>query len=70
MFAYESCELLVGWMWEKWNIAVDIKPRGNRKDGVMKYRLYVLPEDNNQFVSLIEPYVLPMFQYKLKRIRK
>lgn len=65
MFSIQSCENIVQWFGEKWQIKTRIKQRGVLKSGATSYRMVIKHESNDDFVRLIKPHVLPMFTYKI-----
>ena len=65
-FSLESCENIKRWFPESYNIKCRIKSRGLCKDGItMKYRVLIEHESNEDFIALIEPHMLPLFNYKI-----
>ena len=65
-FSLESCENIKKWFPERYNIKCRIKSQGLRKDGItMKYRILIEHESNKDFIALIKPHMLPLFNYKI-----
>jgi len=62
-FSKESCDNIVKWFYDKYNIKTELKekPLSNR----MGYRVQICNEDTYKFFDLIRPHILPMFQYKI-----
>ena len=66
-FDYDSVSNICEWFNEIYNIKSRIKERGLTKDGFqMKYRVIIENESAQDFVNLIQPYILPMFEYKIR----
>jgi hypothetical protein len=67
-FDYESVHNICRWFDETYNIKSRIKEHGLTKDGLqMKYRVIIENESAQDFANLIEPYILPMFEYKINK---
>jgi len=65
-FSLESCENIKKWFPESYNIKCRIKSHGLREDGItMKYRILIEHESNDDFIELIKPHMLPLFNYKI-----
>ena len=63
-FTLSEVELLVKVLKNKFNLNCSIH---TRKDmAITPYLLYIKADSWNKFITLIEPYIIPHFQYKLK----
>jgi hypothetical protein len=62
-YSKESCENIKKWFKERYDISVELKERvlSNR----IGYRIKVSIVSVNKFIQLVEPYILPMFNYKI-----
>lgn len=65
-FSFESCENIENWFFDKWGIKIRVRSRGLRKSGGYKYRIIIEHESNDDFIKLIRPHILPMFEYKVR----
>ena len=64
-FSFDSCENIKGWFFKRYNIKCRIKSNGFRKRStIIKYRIVIEHESNENFINLIRPYILPLFYYK------
>jgi hypothetical protein len=60
-----SCDNIVNWFKNKWNINCHLRERGLRKDGGTMYRVIIDVVSAEKFIALISPHILPLFQYKI-----
>lgn len=63
-FTLEEHNLIVDWFKEKWGIETEIKEQ-LKDNGSIKRRIRIRYTDNDKFLSLVSPYVLPVFHYKI-----
>jgi 16S rRNA G966 N2-methylase RsmD len=61
-FSKKSCENIKEWFKEKFDIDVNIKDHPLKYR--MGYRIRMNAKNTKQFIDLISPHILPMFQYK------
>jgi hypothetical protein len=64
-FSLESCELIVKFFLDKYNIKSRVKRRGTRKDGCPSYRIIIENKSVDDFFSLIRPNIIPSMLYKI-----
>lgn len=64
-FTFDECQILKELLKENFNITVSVT-RCNMR-GKIYPRLYVLSESMNRFISLVEPFIQPVFNYKIGR---
>jgi len=64
-FSLESCKNLSICLGEKFNIKNRITNAKKLKDGTTPYNITIENKFIQKFVDLIEPYILPMFRYKI-----
>lgn len=62
-FSKESCGLIVDWFKKRWGISCRLRERKRQNKSVIGYRILI--EDNQKFIDLIEPHILPFFKYKI-----
>lgn len=62
-FSWEECILLKLSLQENFDLEVSIHK--NTMRGKLYYRLYVPSASMNQFVNLVQSFILPVFKYKL-----
>ena len=63
-FSKESCDRIKDWFWEEYGISTELKER--ELSDRMGYRIQVNKESVEDFVKLVEPCILPMFNYKIR----
>jgi len=64
-FSKKSCENIVEWFKEKWDIKSHLRERGVRPDGKMSYRIIINSVSAYGFLSLICPHIIPSMLYKV-----
>lgn len=64
-YSKQSCDNIVNWFKNKWDIDCHLRERGLRKDGGISYRVIIDASSAEKFISLISPHILPLFQYKI-----
>lgn len=62
-FSKESCENIIQWFKEKWNISSHLRER-QLKNGV-GYRVVIKSESVDKLLDLIEPHLIPSMRYKI-----
>lgn len=67
-FLKRDCEFLAKTMLTNFNLL--IKVHKNSMRGKLYYRLYVASKSMNQFINLIQPFILPCFFYKLPKFHQ
>ena len=66
-FSLSSCCKIVDWFLDRYLIKTYLRQRGCRKEeGTHMFRIIVDIESNEKFKQLIQPYLLPMFEYKIR----
>jgi len=63
-FTLSEVELSVKVLKNKFNLNCSIHTRKGM--AITPYLLYIKADSWNKFITLIEPYIIPHFQYKLK----
>lgn len=63
-FTKEECEMIVNWFKNKYNISSCVGEKMSK--GGMKYMIIIDKESNSDFLSIIEPYIIPFFRYKIE----
>jgi hypothetical protein len=69
-YTHAEVILLQKVLYNKLNIAFNIRRRGYKRDGTIIYRLVATKDNAERFVEGITPYILPSFEYKLSSERK
>lgn len=64
-FSRASCDNIVNWFKNKWDIDCHLRENGIRKDGGIRYRVIINAISAEKFIALISPHILPLFQYKI-----
>jgi len=64
-YSKESCENIVKWFKERWNIDAHYRNRQIRSDGEMSYRVILDSTSVYDFIDLIRPYIIPSMMYKI-----
>ena len=64
-FSLESCNNIVEWFEERWNIKSHLRKAGLRKDGNMSYIVSIKVISAYDFISLIKPHIIPSMLYKV-----
>ena len=64
-FSKESCDRIVKWFKEKYNIVSHLRENGIRKDGGIRYRVIINSVSAYDLFSLIRPYIVPCMLYKI-----
>jgi len=62
-FSKESCEEIKKWFKEEYNINVRLKEK--LMSNMVGYRVIVCNDSVKDFIDIIDPYILPMFKYKV-----
>jgi len=64
-YSKESCNNIVEWFKERWNIDSHLRERGIRSDGGMSYRVVLKYTSAYFFLDLIRPHIIPSMLYKV-----
>lgn len=64
-YSKESCDNIVEWFKERWNIDSHLRERGIRSDGGMSYRVVLKYTSAYFFLDLIRPHIIPSMLYKV-----
>ena len=64
-YSKESCDNIVEWFKERWNIDSHLRERGIRSDGEMSYRVILKYTSAYFFIDLIRPHIIPSMLYKV-----
>jgi hypothetical protein len=64
-FSKQSCDNIVEWFKERWNIDAHLRKRQRRKDGGMSYRVIIDSTSVDDFLSLVRPHIIPSMLYKV-----
>lgn len=64
-FSKESCDNIVKWFKEKWNIDSHIRERGLNKEKNMKHRIIIKSTSVYDFFDLIRPHIIDSMKYKI-----
>ena len=66
-FSREDCEKACEFFDVRFGIKAGVASTGTqtRKDGGRMYNVFIYAKSDDEFISLIRPYVIPMFEYKV-----
>jgi hypothetical protein len=64
-FSFSDCGLLADTLRE--NFSLDARVYKCRMRGKLRFRIYIASKSMERFMSLVGPYVLPCFSYKVRR---
>jgi len=64
-FSIESCELLSKFLKNKFGISNRLRKTKKLKNGDIPYNIIINKESFDDFISLIEPYIIPSMKYKI-----
>jgi len=64
-FSFKGCEAIVELFKNKWDIDSYVKGRGQRKDGVNRYRVVIRNHSAFDLLNIIKPYMVPCMEYKV-----
>lgn len=64
-FSKQSCDNIVKWFKDEWNINSHLRERGVRTDGGMAYRVVINSDCAYSFLDLISPHIIPSMSYKV-----
>ncbi len=64
-FTKKSCENIVEWFLSRYNIKAHLRERRIRSDGEMSYRVVIKAESRDEFIKLVEPYIISSMRYKI-----
>lgn len=69
-YTHAEVILLQKALYERLNIAFNIRRRGYKKDGTIIYRLVALKDNAARFIDNVAPFVFSSFEYKLSSERE
>jgi heterodisulfide reductase subunit B len=64
-YSIKSCENIIEWFKEEWDIDAHIRNKGLSKEGKMKHRIVIKSTSVQKFIDLIRPHIIQSMRYKI-----